>query len=78
MRHALCSVSALLSLFVSMYLGLLILAAKGEEVFDGRSPDEIKVRWLAVLAVGFLFLALYLFIHVYRSLRAASRPNANS
>lgn len=75
MKAAFCAVGALLSLFISLFSALKLLALHASEIFEGRPPEDFKILWLKLSACIFFALAVAFVLMTYRSLGPARPPN---
>ncbi len=61
--------SSLICLFVGLFMGIMLLALKATEVFEGTSPSPAKLVWLWTLMPIFIGLSVALGITVLRGVR---------
>ena len=60
---------SLVCLFIGLFLGIMILAMKATEVFEGIPPSPAKFYWSAGLSVTFIVLSIALMTFVIRGVR---------
>ena len=73
MKAAIFAVGSLISLFVSMFTALMLLALKATETLEGVAPSGGKVAILKSSSALFLIFAVTLLILSYRSVSAIKR-----
>jgi hypothetical protein len=69
MKAAIYSVISLVSIFISMFTALMLLALKASETFEGIVPSEKKVLILKTSSALFFVLALTFLFLTYRGLK---------
>ncbi len=64
---------SLVCLFIGLFLGIMILAMKATEVFEGVPPPPAKLLWSQILSVVFIGLFVTLATIVVRGVRNITR-----
>lgn len=69
MKMAIFAVTSLVSIFISMFTALMLLALKASETFEGIVPSENRVLILRTSSALFFVLALTFLFLTYRGLK---------
>lgn len=64
---------SMVCLFIGLFLGIIILAMKATEVFEGIPPQPSKLFWSQILSAVFIGLSIALVTIVVRGLRNMGR-----
>lgn len=67
--YALIGSTSLVCLFIGLYMGIMLLALKATEIFEGAPPLSAKEIWLWTLFAVFNLLSVVLGIAVFRGIR---------
>lgn len=60
---------SLVCLFIGLFLGIVILAMKATEVFEGIPPAPTKLFWSQILSAVFIGLAVTMVTYVVRGIK---------